>query len=85
MNCCSDIYSSKIGRRHIGQESITAVLTVVGFKKAFDSVNRDEMFEILKAYGILNQIVLARALMYYNTEAIVCSPGRETDFFAFHA
>ena len=23
--------------------------------------------------------------MYYNTEAIVCSPGGETDFFAFHA
>ena len=55
------------------------------FKKAFDSVNRDKMFEILKAYGILNQIVLARASMYYNTEAIVCSPGGETDFFAFHA
>ena len=43
------------------------------------------MFEILKAYGILNQVVLARASMYYNTEAIVCSPGGETDFFAFHA
>ena len=43
------------------------------------------MFEILKAYGILNQIVLARASMYYNTEAIVCSPGGETDFFTFHA
>ena len=55
------------------------------FKKAFDTVNRDKMFEILKAYGILNQIVLARASMYYNTEAIVCSPGGETDFFAFHA
>ena len=23
--------------------------------------------------------------MYYNTEAIICSPGGETDFFAFHA
>ena len=23
--------------------------------------------------------------MYHNTEAIVCSPGGETDFFAFHA
>ena len=55
------------------------------FKKAFDTVNRDKMFEILKAYGILNQIVLARASMYHNTEAIVCSPGGETDFFAFHA
>ena len=55
------------------------------FKKAFDSVNRDKMFEILKAYGILNQIVLARASIYYNTEAIVCLLGGETDFFAFHA
>ena len=69
----------------IKAKNLTAVLTVVDFKKAFDSVNRDKMFEILKAYGILNQIVLARASMYYNTEAIVCSPGGETDFFAFHA
>ena len=64
---------------------MTTVLTVVDFKKAFDSVNRDKMFEILKAYGILNQIVLARASMYYNTKAIVFSPGGETDFFASHA
>ena len=55
------------------------------FKKAFDSVNRDKMLDILKAYGILNQIVLARALLYQNNEAKVCSPGGETDFFAFHA
>ena len=43
------------------------------------------MFDILKAVGILNQIVLGRASMYHNTDAKVCSTGVETDFFAFHA
>ena len=49
------------------------------------SVNREKMFDILKAYGIPEQIVSAIALMYSNTEAKVRSPDGETDFFTIHA
>ena len=37
----------------------TAALIFVDFSKAFDSVNRDTMFEILELYGIPKQIIEA--------------------------
>ena len=55
------------------------------FKKAFELVNREKLFDILEAYGIPDQIVTAIASMYYNTEAKVCSPDGETNFFTIHA
>ena len=55
------------------------------FKKAFELVNREKLFDILEAYGIPDQIVTAIVSMYYNTEAKVCSPDGETNFFTIHA
>ena len=52
---------------------------------ATDSVNREKLFDILKAYGIPVQIVSAIVSMYYNSEAKVCSPDGETNFFTIHA
>ena len=52
---------------------------------ATDSVNREKLFDILKAYGIPVQIVSAIVSMYYNTEAKVCSPDGETNFFTIRA
>ena len=37
----------------------TAALIFVDFSKAFDSVNRDTMFEILELYGIPKEIIEA--------------------------
>ena len=70
----------------IKAKNLTAVLTFVDLKKAFDSVNRDRLFDILKAYGIQDQIVSVIASMNHNTgRAKVFSPNGETDFFAIHA
>ena len=55
------------------------------FKKAFEMVNREILYDILEAYGIPDQIVKAIVSMYHNTEAKVCSPDRETNFFTIHA
>ena len=51
----------------IKAKNLTAVLTFVDLKKAFDSVNRDRLFDILKAYGIQDQIVSVIASMNHNT------------------
>ncbi|CAH1244514.1 Hypp7329 [Branchiostoma lanceolatum] len=58
-----------------------AVLIFIDFKKAFDSINRTTMFEILLAYGIPTSIVNAIKIMYDNTSATVLTPEGETDFF----
>ena len=70
----------------IKAKNLSAVLTLVDFRKAFDSINRAKMLDILRPYGgVPDQIVSAVASMYCNTEAKVHSPDGETDFYAILA
>ena len=55
-------------------------LVSVDFSKAFDSVDRDKMFEILGLYGIQTKIINAIKVLYTNT--ISTSDG-ETEPFSF--
>ena len=65
----------------IKEKNLTAVITFVDFKKAFDSIHRRKMFEILKAYGVPEKICKAVETLYKDTSAQVFSPDGETDFF----
>ena len=56
-----------------------AVITFIDFRKAFDSINRERMFEILRAYGIPSSVVDAIHIMYKYTLALVLTPEGETD------
>ena len=51
-----------------------AVLTLIDFKKAFDSVHRGKMLKILGAYGIPVKLVELIRLMYEKTMAKVLTP-----------
>ena len=53
----------------------------IDFKKAFDSVDRNTLFQILHAYGIAEKIVKAIQIMYVNTSAVVLTPEVETTNF----
>ena len=57
------------------------MICFVDFKKAFDSINREAMFEILPLYGIPDEVVKAVRSLYTNTKATVITPDGETDFF----
>ena len=59
-----------------------AVLTFIDFRKAFDSIDRVKMFQILEAYGIPPDVVAAIRVMYENTSAVVLTPEGETDQFS---
>ena len=61
------------------------VLCFVDFKKAFDSINREKMFDILKLYGIPNKIVSAIRALYTSTKAKVVSPDGDTEIFDIQA
>ena len=56
-------------------------LVFVDFKKAFDSINRNVMFEILALYGIPPEIIKAIKVLYTNTKAKVITTDGETDVF----
>ena len=53
----------------------------VDFKKAFDSISREKMFEILKLYGLPGKIVSAIKALYVSTKAKVISTDGDTDTF----
>ena len=61
--------------------NLTAILTFIDFKKAFDSIHRGKMMQILRAYGIPPNLLRAIERMYTNTKARVISPDGETELF----
>ena len=58
-------------------------LVFVDFSKAFDSVDRSKMFEILKLYGIPDQIIAAIKVMYTGTSSTVLSADGEHHHFLY--
>ena len=65
----------------IKAKQLPAVFIFVDFSKAFDSIHREKLMEILKAYGIPAKIVDAIWILYRDTEAQVITPDEDTDFF----
>ena len=59
----------------------TASLIFVDFSKAFDSIHRDQMFEILQLYGIPLPIIDAIKVLYTNTSSSVLTHDGETSSF----
>ena len=62
-------------------KNLKAVIIFVDFRKAFDTIHRNKLMEILSAYGVPAAIVSAIKILYIKTEAQVLSPDGDTDFF----
>ena len=58
-----------------------AIILYIDFRKAFDSIRRNKMMEILRAYDVPPNLRSAISKMYENTRAKVISPDGETDYF----
>ena len=56
-------------------------LISVDVKKAFDSVDRQVMFEIVDLYGIPQEMVNAMTVLYTDTKARVLTSDGDTDTF----
>ena len=61
--------------------NIQATLLFVDFTKAFDSIHRGKMEQILLAYGLLKETVAAITILYRNTKVKVRSPDEDTEYF----
>ena len=62
-------------------KQLQSVITFVDFKKAFDSIHRGKLMEILSVYGVPKNIVDAVSILYKDTVAQVIAPDEETDLF----
>ena len=56
-----------------------AVFIFVDFSKAFDSIDRNKMFDILALYGIPQPIIEAIRVLYTNTSSTILTPDGETE------
>ena len=62
-------------------KNLQATLIFVDFTKAFDSIHRGKMEQILLAYGIPKETVTAITILYRNTKVKVRSPDGDTEYF----
>ena len=59
----------------------TKTILFVNFTKAFDSIHRGKMEQILLACGLPKETVTAIMILYRNTKVKVCSSDGDTDYF----
>ena len=62
-------------------KNLQATLIFVDFTKAFDSIHRGKMEQILLAYGIPKETVAAITILYRKTNVKVRSPDGDTEHF----
>ena len=62
-------------------KNLQATLIFVDFTKAFDSIHRGKMEQIILAYGIPKETVAAITILYRNTKVKVRSPDGDTEYF----
>ena len=65
----------------IRAKNLRATLLVVDFTKAFDSIHRGKIEQILLAYGLPKETVAAITITYRNTKVKVRSPDGDTEYF----
>ena len=69
------------GVRAKKKKNLQETLLFVDFIKAFDSIHRGKMEQILLAYGLLKETVAAITILYRNTKVKVRSPDGDTEYF----
>ena len=65
--------------------NLDLALIFVDFSKAFDSVDRTKMFEILELYGIPTKLIDAIRFLYTDTSSTILTPDGETPSFPIKA
>ena len=60
-------------------KNLEATIFFVDFSKAFVSIDRGKMEQILLAYGLPKETVTAIMMLYKNTKVKVRSPDEDTD------
>ena len=62
-------------------KNLQAPILFVDFTKAFDSIHRGKVEQILLAYGLLKETLAIIMILYRNTKVKVRSPDGDTEYF----
>ena len=62
-------------------KNLVATILFVGFDKAFDSIHREKMEQILLTYSQDKETIIAIMMLYRNTKVKVCSSDGGTHYF----
>ena len=62
-------------------KNLEGTILSVNFTKAFDTIHRGKMEQILLAYSLRKETVAAIMMLYRNTKVKVCSPDGDIDYF----
>ena len=65
----------------VKSKNLPLTLLFIDFSKAFDSIKRNKMEQILQIYGIPTETIEAIMMLYRNTRSMVRSPDGDTAFF----
>ena len=65
----------------IRDKNLSCIMTFIDFRKAFDSIHRGKLMDILRAYGVPERVVSAIAATYSETWAKVRTPDGDTQPF----
>ena len=71
--------------RNIIEQSVewqsTLYINFIDFEKAFDSIHRGSLWEIMRQYGIPSKLINIVKLMYTDSMCAVLDDGEETEWF----
>ena len=62
-------------------KNLQATMLFVDFTKAFDSIHRGKMEQILLTYGLPKETIAAIMMLYRNTKVKIRSQDGDTDYF----
>ena len=65
----------------VKDKNLSCIMTFIDFRKAFDSIHRGKLMDILRAYGVPEKVVSAIAATYSETWAKVRTPDGDTEPF----
>ena len=61
-------------------KNFEATILFINFSKAFDSIHKRKMEQILLSYGLPKETITAIMMLYKNMKVKVCSPDEDTDY-----
>lgn len=59
------------------------VINFIGFAKAFDSIFRQSLWDILRQYGVLEKMIRLLKALYSGFEYVVTHKGKTSSYFLF--